>query len=80
MGVFIYVAIWIFQIRMLQNMNFKYQEKSFVIVIRKDSNRGPQNQQKTSCNKKKCCGWEEPAICPYQEYLSCYLPNIVQTF
>ena len=46
MGVYFYVGIWILQILMQQNLNFKDMKELFVKVTRKDPNRGPQNWQK----------------------------------
>ena len=47
-----YVGIWILQILMLQNMNFRYKKRLFVIVIWKDPNRAPQNLQKYILQQK----------------------------
>ena len=52
MGVIFYVGIWIFQILMWQYMNFKNKKELFVKVIRKDLNRGPQNQPKYILQQK----------------------------
>ena len=37
---------------MWQNLNFKDPKKLFVIVMRKDPNRGPQNRQKDILQQK----------------------------
>ena len=52
MGVTFYVGIWILQILMLQNLNFKDMKELFAKVTRKDPNRGPQNCQKDILQQK----------------------------
>ena len=51
-GVNIYVGICILQILMMQNMNFEDKTKIFVMLKRKDPNRGPQNRQKCILQQK----------------------------
>ena len=52
MGVKFYVGIWILQILILQILNFKDKKKICVKVMRKDPNRGRQNQQKYILQQK----------------------------
>ena len=52
MGVTFYVGIWILQILMLQNLNFKDMKELFVKVTRKDPKIGPPNCQKDILQQK----------------------------
>ena len=56
-GVNIYVGIWILQILMLQNMNFKEQKRLKVIAEQR-----PSKSAKRHPAAKNCCSWEEPDI------------------
>ena len=45
----IYEGIWILKILMWQNLEFKDQEKLFMMVVEEDPYRELQNRQNTSC-------------------------------
>ena len=61
-GARICVGIWILKILMWQNLNFKDQQKLFLVEWRRIHTEGSKIDKNTSCSKKSC-GWEEPAIC-----------------